>query len=77
MAGSPARDEAEKVAGALVLAVLDEDTEGASVLLTHSSHQVIAQAATDLARWITYLAGDDPAAFRAQVAAALQRATSG
>lgn len=58
------RSEAQHVAAALVAAVIDEDQEGAEVLLGHSSHQVIAQACTELALWITATLGDGAQEFR-------------
>jgi hypothetical protein len=68
------RAEAERVAAALVVCALDGDTEGASVLLSNSSRQVLAQAATDLARWIVACVDGDPGEFRAELAGALRRA---
>ena len=69
------RTEAVRVGGALVLCVLDGDAEGASALLEGSSFQVIAQACTDLARWLVNCIECDPAKFRAELAGHLQRVT--
>jgi len=53
------RAAAERLAAALILRVLDGDADGATVLLGDVSHEVIAQACVDLARWITYCIGDE------------------
>jgi hypothetical protein len=68
---SAERAEAERVGAALILCVLDGDEEGATVLLGNSSHQVLAQTATDLARWITQCVEGDRDEFRAGVRKAL------
>ena len=36
------QDEAQRVATALTVAIIDGDTEGAEVLLSHTSHPVLA-----------------------------------
>jgi hypothetical protein len=64
---SPERDEAARVAAALVGLVCDGDTEGAQVLLANRSHQLLAQAATDLARWIVDCVDGDRDEFRAGI----------
>jgi hypothetical protein len=66
------RDEAYRLAAALVVAVIDHDTEAAGALLGGSSHQVLAQAATDLARWIAACVDGDMDEFRADLASALR-----
>lgn len=68
---SPERAEAERVAAALLMCVLDGDTEAAEILLGNSSHQVLAQAATDLARWIAECIDGDRDQFRAGITRSL------
>lgn len=64
------QEDAVRVAAPLILAVLDGDTEAARVLLAHTSREVLGQAAVLLAQWIAGCISD-PAAFRAEFAAAL------
>jgi hypothetical protein len=66
------RDEAMRVAAALVLCVSGQDTEAAAILLGGTSRQVLAQAATDLAWWITECVDGDMDEFRADLAAGLR-----
>jgi len=47
------QDEAQRVATALTVAIIDGDTEGAEVLLSHTSHPVLAQACVSLAARVT------------------------
>jgi hypothetical protein len=68
------RAEAERVAAALIGCVIDGDTEGGEILLGGSSHQVLAQAAVDLARWIVASVEGDVAEFREGIAGSLRRA---
>jgi hypothetical protein len=67
----PARDEASRVAGALILCVIDRDQEGAGILLRNTSPPVLAQVCAYLAVYLVDCA-DDTGAMRAELAGALQ-----